>query len=545
MNEKTIRVYVQILNILQRVCTQDDVIASEIIISRCNRGEHWKHFNPVYEKYGFLNEPKPRYDFEFNHDIDKRAIFTVGLIAISTIIGGLAVAGVATATENIARSEANRVMAIEAGYREAQNDHNIINFIKQNNVTIDIANQLDTHEFIATLIARSTNNRFRANDRMQEIKHMLSLDKEWDIEDPNTELYQKSIRSFAVEGIRGLTKAEYGEIYRLMSGMSVTKTSIFSEDPTKRTCRSTTVTKTLVIPVVDSLSVTEYKSEDGRLIKVNNKPGFYNIIPSEAILSKKTTMFGNTIQVTGRSCEVSNEVETQVEQTGDFLSDILRFRFNGSIKLTETCRTSNGVITNDWVFKDEAYIELPISCGISSEKIKCGSLKLTSSKMTTVEVGPVRMKRITKQNTGKETVKITEKVFRGNITTPKFPQTQSKIFWGMSLFYWIIIGSVTGAVIVLITIAGICGCKQNRTTGAPGFVFNDFNIAPGSRFRLGSMRRKRNNTKSLEDNSDKLEENSERFEEITDQEEEPTRCKELEGRLSIGEQKALAAKRNV
>jgi len=227
------------------------------------------------------------------------------------------------------------------------------------------------------------------------------------------------------------------------------------------------------------------------------------------------------------------------------MGDILRFRFNGSIKLTETCRTSNGVITNDWVFKDEAYIELPISCGISSEKIKCGSLKLTSSKMTTVEVGPVRMKRITKQNTGKETVKITEKVFRGNITTPKFPQTQSKIFWGMSLFYWIIIGSVTGAVIVLITIAGICGCKQNRTAGAPGFVFNDFNIAPGSRFRLGSMRRKRNNTKSLEDNSDKLEENSERFEEITDQEEEPTRCKELEGRLSIGEQKALAAKRNV
>merc|ERR1712074_261679 len=110
-------------------------------------------------------------------------------------------------------------------------------------------------------------------------------------------------------------------------------------------CRSTTVTKTLVIPVIDSLSVTEYKSEDGKLIKINNKPGFYNIIPSEAILSKKTTMFGDTIQVTGRSCEVSNEVETQVEKTGDFLSDILRFRFNGSIKLTETCRTSNGEIT--------------------------------------------------------------------------------------------------------------------------------------------------------------------------------------------------------
>ena len=120
---------------------------------------------------------------------------------------------------------------------------------------------------------------------------MLSLDKEWALEDPNTELYQTSIRSFAVEGIRGFTKAEYGEVYRLMSGMSVTKTSVFTEDPNVRTCKSTTVTKTLVIPVIDSLSVTEYETQDGKLVRVNNKPGFYNIIPSEAILSKKDHNF--------------------------------------------------------------------------------------------------------------------------------------------------------------------------------------------------------------------------------------------------------------
>ena len=113
---------------------------------------------------------------------------------------------------------------------------------------------------------------------MTEVKHMLSLEKEWALEDPNTELYQTSIRSFAVEGIRGFTKAEYREVYRLMYGMSVTK--------------ATTITKTLVIPVIDSLSITEYETQDGKLVRVNNKPGFYNIIPTEAILSKKTTIFG-------------------------------------------------------------------------------------------------------------------------------------------------------------------------------------------------------------------------------------------------------------
>merc|ERR1712208_273487 len=132
-----------------------------------------------------------------------------------------------------------------------------------------------------------------------------------------------------------------------------------------------------------------------------------------------------------------------------------------------------------------------------------GSLKLTSSKMTTVEVGPIRMKKITKQNIGERTVEITEKVFRGNFTTPKFFQSQTNTFWGMSLFYWILIGSITG--VVLVIIAGICGYKRIKTTGTPGFVFNDIDIIPGGKFRLGSMRRKRNNTAGLEDKSAKLE----------------------------------------
>merc|ERR1712105_346865 len=123
--------------------------------------------------------------------------------------------------------------------------------------------------------------------------------------------------------------------------------------------------------------------------------------------------------------------------------------------------------------------------------------------------GPIRMRRITKQHTGERTVKITEKVFRGNFTTPKVVQPQTKTFWGISLFYWVLIGSITGAVLVLVIIAGICGFKRNKTA------------------RLEA----------------KLEDNSERFEEITEEEEEPVRFKELEGRLSIEEQQALAAKR--
>ena len=136
-NERAIRKYVQILDEFQRICTLEDVSASEIIISRCKRGEHWLTFNPVYEVYSFLNEAKSKNN-EFDHELDKRALFTMAIVAISTIVGSLAVAGVAMATENIAKAEANRVMEIEASARGAQNEQNIINFIKQNNVTVDL-----------------------------------------------------------------------------------------------------------------------------------------------------------------------------------------------------------------------------------------------------------------------------------------------------------------------------------------------------------------------------------------------------------------------
>lgn len=150
-----------------------------------------------------------------------------------------------------------------------------------------------------------------------------------------------------------------------MSGMTVTKTSVLTETPNTRTCKASTITKTLVIPVIDSLSITEYSTEDGKLVRVNNKPGSYNIIPTESIFFQTTTIFGEKIQVTGRSCKISNSVMTEVEATGDFLSDIFRFALNGTITLT--CMTVNGIVTNNWKFTDEAYIKLPISCSISPE----------------------------------------------------------------------------------------------------------------------------------------------------------------------------------
>ena len=134
--------------------------------------------------------------------------------------------------------------------------------------------------------------------------------------------------------------------------------------------------------------------------------------------------------------------------------------------------TSNGVVTFDWEFTESAHIELPISCSISSDLIKCGALKLTSNKVVTVEVGPTRMKKIVKQSTGKDRVKITEEEFRGNLSiTNPFLNLPSTTL-GLSMFYWVLIGATSGSLILIAAINGACGYKVRNSKGARDYREN-------------------------------------------------------------------------
>ena len=172
--------------------------------------------------------------------------------------------------------------------------------------------------------------------------------------------------------------------------MTTIQASIFSSSSKAKECKASTINKTMIIPVIDSLSITEYESKNGKLIRTISKPGFYNVIAAESIPSKATTLFRERTQVTGRSCK--------------------------TIILEETCMTGNGIVTNKWTFENKAYIELPISCSIKSKEIKYGALKLTTDKSLIVEVGPTRMTTSEKLAAGENKVKIFEATFRENET---------------------------------------------------------------------------------------------------------------------------------
>ena len=145
------------------------------------------------------------------------------------------------------------------------------------------------------------------------------------------------------------------------------------------------------------------------------------------------------------------------------------------------------------------------------------------------------MRKIAKQTTGEKAVRITGKVFRGNITFPNQLFSRPSTTLGLSSFYWILIGAVSGAVLIITIISGICGYKlRNRDketgsatlpAGGTTFVHNEIQINPESRFKFGSFKRKKNN-------ADKIEEFPEK----------PIKFKELEGVPTLGEMMALEAK---
>merc|ERR1712074_339096 len=149
-------------------------------------------------------------------------------------------------------------------------------------------------------------------------------------------------------------------------------------------------------------------------------------------------------------------------------------------------------VTSDWEFNDKAHIELPISCSIESDQIKCGALKLTSNKVVTVEVGPTRMRKIVKQTVGEEKDKITGKMFSGNFTKFNSFASRPSTTLGLSTFCWVIIGSVSGSLILIATISGICGYKMHSGKNASDsprgntFIRNEIQVNPESKFRFCS-----------------------------------------------------------
>ena len=103
----------------------------------------------------------------------------------------------------------------------------------------------------------------------------------------------------------------------------------------------------LLVPVIMFNSSTTFSVRNGLLQKRSENGNSYTLLSEDSILSKSTTLFGRRIQIIGRSCEVSNTINSSSTPTGNFLFENYSFTFDGEIEITENCPVNGSMISEN------------------------------------------------------------------------------------------------------------------------------------------------------------------------------------------------------
>ena len=93
--------------------------------------------------------------------------------------------------------------------------------------------------------------------------------------------------------------------------------------------------KTMLTHVLNHRSQMEVSLVDGRIIQKYGNHSTYIILSQDAVLSKKTRMFGQDINVVGLVCKIHNSVNASSTNSTDALFEVFTFKFEGNLTITE------------------------------------------------------------------------------------------------------------------------------------------------------------------------------------------------------------------
>ena len=193
------------------------------------------------------------------------------------------------------------------------------------------------------------------------------------------------------------------------------------------------------------------------------------MLSEDSILSKSTTLFGRRIQIIGRSCGVSNTINSSSTPSGNFLFENYSFTFDGEIEITENCPVNGSMISENWTFKSVANITLPLSCSINSSWINCWAVKLHSSQAKKIKLKEQRMQIIMKENIEQIKATLNTTDFVRNPLNEKYATIPiwSRPVGGLNIYKWIIVTTATipASILGSIVIYRICS-KQNHSQNA-------------------------------------------------------------------------------
>ena len=167
---------------------------------------------------------------------------------------------------------------------------------------------------------------------------------------------------------------------------------------------------------------------NGRLHHKYGNTSTYILLSQDAVLSKTTKMFGQTIHVVGRTCRIHKSVNATSSPSADALFEDFSFQFEGNIMITETCPFNKTWKFFKWTFSSSAKLRLPVVCSLKSTQINCDSVTLRSSQTKAIHLTHYRM-QVIEEKVEEEKVSINKTVFiRSEISSePHFTSTTSTL----------------------------------------------------------------------------------------------------------------------
>merc|ERR1712030_176191 len=150
----------------------------------------------------------------------------------------------------------------------------------------------------------SSNSVSHALSSSKVISHLFSRSEIFKFSDPQSESFFTTIKDRVSRQAAGLTESEKGEATTLSAELTTSVTNVVSTSNSRK-CDSTVLVKTLVTPILNYRSRLAVSLKNGRLVRKYGKHSSYILLSQDAVISKRTKMFGQDIHVGGRICTVN------------------------------------------------------------------------------------------------------------------------------------------------------------------------------------------------------------------------------------------------
>ena len=249
---------------MERYCEVPSHPSSAESIRRCHNGQSWSTGEGLNEKYFFLNDLMDLYHRSL---VRETPLVISGPILIATAIGIFSSISSISASVIVAKSESSRISTEQNMLRALDRENALKNNLINNEVSVGIAQGLDTLRYITSLSAQTNNGMHNAVQSRHTLNFLFNVDKIIYFNDPGSEKWYSTIEKIVDKNAVGITTSEVKEATRLTAIVSTMTTNMITLKSRTNQCKDALIAKTMMVPVIKFNSSTVFEVRNALLQK--------------------------------------------------------------------------------------------------------------------------------------------------------------------------------------------------------------------------------------------------------------------------------------